>query len=98
MNFPSETMKHFRNRKMVLLAAVLMLSVLVAPYAHAMELHHHSMDMSDCSTSMDCLACANSLPASTRIDYSLSPSLDTVSSFNIPEVISPAVSHYHPPG
>jgi hypothetical protein len=56
------------------------------------------MEMSDCSASMDCLACANSLPASTRIEHSLSPSLDIVSSLIIPEVVSPAVSHYHPPG
>lgn len=91
-------MKLFRNRKIILLAGVLVFGMALAPYAHAMSSHHHSMEMSDCSTSMDCLACANSLPASTRIDHSLSPSLDTASSLVIPEVISPAVSHYHPPG
>ena len=91
-------MKLFRNNKIVLLAAVLMFGMALAPYAHAMSPQHHSMNMVDCSASMDCLACANSLPASTRIEHSLSPSLDTVSCFIISEVVSLAVSHYHPPG
>jgi len=91
-------MKLFRNKKIILLATVLMLGMALAPYAHAMELHHHSMDMSDCSTSVHCLACGNPLPSNTRIDYSLSPSLDAMVSFSIQKVIGPAVSHYHPPG
>jgi len=98
MNFSDGAMKHYRSRKIVLLAAVLMLGVALAPYAHAMGSHHHSMGMVDCSASMDCLACANSLPTSTRNEYLLSPSLDAASSFLIPEVVGPAVSHYHPPG
>ena len=91
-------MKIFRNRKIALLAAVLMLGMALAPYAHAFESHHHAMDMSDCSNSVHCLACGNPVPSNIRIDHSLSPSLDEVISFSIPKVIGPAVSHYHPPG
>jgi len=75
-----------------------MLGMALTPYVHAMSVNHHSMEMSDCSASMDCLACANSLPSNTRFEHSLFPSLDMVSSLIIPEVVSPAVSHYHPPG
>ena len=91
-------MKPFRNSKIVLLAAILMLGMALAPYAQAGEIHHHSMDMSDCSASVHCLSCGNPLPSSIRIDHSLSPSLDTIIPLSIPEVIAPAVSHYHPPG
>jgi hypothetical protein len=91
-------MNLFRNNKIVLLAAILISGMALAPYAHAMSPQHHSMEMSDCSASMDCLACANSLPASTRIDHSLYRSLDATSSYLIPKVDGPAVSHYHPPG
>jgi len=91
-------MKVFRNRKIALLAAVLMLVMALAPYAHAFESHHHSMDMSDCAISVHCLACGNPLPSSIRIDHSLSPSLDAMVPLSIPKVTGPAVSHYHPPG
>lgn len=91
-------MKKFHNRKIVLLAAVLMLGMALAPYAHAFESHHQSMDMSDCSASVHCLACGNPLPSSIRIEHSLSPSLDAMTSLSIPKVTGPAVSHYHPPG
>ena len=91
-------MKFFSNGKFVLLTAVLMLVMALAPYAYAMSPQNHSMEVNDCSASMDCLACGNSLPASIRIDYSLSESLDVISTVLIPEVVSPAVSHYHPPG
>ena len=88
----------FRNRKLVLLATILMLGIVFAPYAHAMEMHHESMDASDCSTSVHCVACGTSLSSSVRIYHSLSPSLDTGVSFAIPKVTAPAGSHYHPPG
>lgn len=91
-------MKLFHDRKVVVFAAVLMLGVALAPYSHAMEMNHHSMDMGDCTASVHCLACGNPLSSSTHIDYSLSPSLDAMPSFLIKEVASPAVSHYHPPG
>ena len=91
-------MKIFRDRKIIFLAVVLMLGVTLAPYAHAMELHHHSMDMGDCSASVHCQACGNPLPSSTRIDHSLSPSWDMAPSFHVEKVTGPAVSHYHPPG
>jgi len=98
MDFTNRAMKIFLNRKAVLLAALLMLGMVLAPYAQAVEMHHHSMDMSDCSTSVHCLVCGNPLPSSTRIDHSLSPSLDVRVPFLIPKVTGPAVSHYHPPG
>lgn len=91
-------MKLFRDRKIVLLAVILMLGMALASYVHAMELEHHSMDMSDCSTSVYCLACVNPLPSSIRFDHSLSPSLDAMPCFHMKKVIGPAVSHYHPPG
>jgi hypothetical protein len=92
-------MKIFHNRKIALLAAVLVLGMALAPYAHALELHHHSMDMSDCSTSSaHCLACGNPLPSRIRIEHSLSPCLDAMVPLSIPKVTGPAVSHYHPPG
>lgn len=91
-------MKYFRNRKVTFLAAVLMVGMALVPYVHAMELHHHSMDMGDCSASVHCLACGNPLPSTAHINHSLSPSLDTIVPFPIPKVVGPAVSHYHPPG
>jgi hypothetical protein len=91
-------MKIFRDRKIIFLAVVLMLGVTLAPYAHAMELHHHSMDMGDCSASVHCQACGNPLPSNTRIDHSLSPSLDVRVAFHIQKVAPPTEKHYHPPG
>jgi hypothetical protein len=91
-------MKKFHNRKIALLAAVLMLGMALAPYAYALESQHHSMDMSDCSASVHCLACGNPLPSSIRIEHSLSPSLDAMIPLSLPKVTGLAVSHYHPPG
>ena len=91
-------MKLFRNSKIVLLAATLVFGMALAPYVQAGEMHHHSVDMSDCSISVHCLSCGNPLPSSVRIDHPLSPSLDKIAPLLIPEVIAPAVSHYHPPG
>lgn len=87
----------FRNRKIALLAAVLMLAMALAPYSYAMDMHSHSMDMGDCSASVHCPACGNPLPSNIRIDHSLSLSLDAMVSFPIQKVIGPAESHYHPP-
>ena len=85
MNFTNGAMKLFRNNKIVLLAAILIFGMVLAPYAHAINSHHHSMDMSDCSASMDCLACASSLPAATRFEHTLSPSLGAASSYHHPK-------------
>ena len=98
LHFTGGAMKVFQNRKIAMLVAVLMLGMALAPYAHAFESHHHSMDMSDCSASVHCVACGTSLSSSVRIYHSLSPSLDTGVSFAIPKVTAPACSHYHPPG
>jgi hypothetical protein len=84
-------MKLFRDRKFFVLAAILMLGLVLAPYSHA-------MDMDDCSASVYCLGCGNSLPSSIRIDPSLPPSLDVLVSFHIQTVAPPTEKHYHPPG
>ena len=91
-------MKLFQNRKISLLATILMVGMALAPYAQAVESHHQSMDMGDCSISVHCVACGNPLPSSIRIEHSLSPSLDVIAPLSLPKVIGPAVSHYHPPG
>ena len=97
MHVTSGTMKLFRDGKIMLLAGVLMLGMALAPYTHAMDMHHNSMGMGDCSTSAHCLACGIPLPSSTRIDPSLPPSLDAIVSFHIQKVVGPTEAHYHPP-
>lgn len=91
-------MKIFRDRKIVVFAAVLILGLALAPYSHAMNMHPHSMEMGDCSASVHCLACGNSLPSSGRVDPSLPPSLDAMVSLHIQKVAPPTEKHYHPPG
>jgi hypothetical protein len=90
-------MKLFRNKKFVLLAVILMLGVVLAPNVHAMQMHHDSMEMNDCSLSVHCQACGNPLPSSTRIDSSLPPSLGAVVPTSIQKVSGPIEPLYHPP-
>lgn len=90
-------MKFLRDRKIVFLAGILILGMALAPYTQAMEMHHDSMGMGDCSAAVHCLACGNSLPSSTRIVHHLFPSLDTLVSFHIQKVVGPTESHYRPP-
>ena len=90
-------MRIFRNRKAILLIVVLMLGMILAPSVHAIKMHHHSMEMSDCSLSVHCQACGNPLPSSTRIDSSLPLSLGVVVSVCIQQAAGHTESLYHPP-
>jgi hypothetical protein len=98
MYCPGGAMKLFRDRKIVILAAVLILGLALAPYSFAMNMHSHSMDMGDCSASVHCLACGNPLPSSARIDPSLPLSWDVMIAIHIKKIAPPTEKHFHPPG
>ena len=90
-------MNIFRSKKWMVLAGIFWLSMVFAPYAHAVSMQMDSKMMTDCSQSAHCSMCANPLPTTASAEEFLLPSRDSFKPSSFQKITGFSDSPYHPP-